>query len=132
MTAPDRITAITSSVTLSLADLARAIGVSGQVLSQWRKGKRTPHPDNLRALADWYVTHAGSVMDAAEDLRDLAVLLEDPERREKVVVHRPRPDTAASKGTPQPRKTAPPQLRQRRGCVTVAARALKRLARLGR
>lgn len=132
MTAQDRITTITSLVTPRLTDLARAVGVSAQVLSQRRAGKRTPHPDNLRALADWYVGHAERVLEAAADLRELANLLEDPEHRQKVVAVRPSPGSKPSNGTPPPKKTEQPQLRQRRGCVTVASRALKRLARLGR
>jgi transcriptional regulator with XRE-family HTH domain len=116
MTAPDRIIATTDLVTLRLSDLARVLGVTPQVLSQWRTGRRTPHPDNLRVLADWYLRHAQKLAGAAGDLRELADLLEDPVRREEIVVNRPRADSVPAKGGSAVRKTAPPQLRRRRGC----------------
>lgn len=129
MTAQDRIVATTNLVTLRLADLANVLGVTPQVLTQWRTGKRTPHPDNLRALADWYVRHGEKMMEAASRLRELAQLLEDPDRRKDVVVAPPRIDALASKGTSEWKKTDPPQLRSRRGCLAAAWRTLKWITR---
>ena len=99
-------------MTRSQKDLAAAIGVTPQVISQWRTGRRNPHPANLRELADWFEDQANRLSESADALRLLAQQLEDPERRTAVTSAENRAETSAERV----RKRDPPQLRQRSGC----------------
>lgn len=113
MTTDEVITRATDAARPRLSDLARDLGVSSQVLTQWRTGKRAPHPDNLEALARALRRQAERVVEEAAALEALAELLRDPEERERVV-----PQTATrSKPEDQKKPQATPQLRTREGCL---------------
>lgn len=53
-------------------EMAREVGVSRTTLHLWRRGERSPSPDNLRRLADVLERRAGGLRDIAERLREEA------------------------------------------------------------
>lgn len=115
MRADDVVRHATDLVTRTQKELARAIGVTPQVISQWRRGLRNPHPHNLRSLADWFENEAKQLSEAANALRRLAGNLEDPELREQVTSTEREKVPAAKRVRDSP----PPQFRQRSGCAWV-------------
>lgn len=114
VSASEMVRQVTDLVTLSQKDLARAIGVSARTISNWRTDARLPHPDNLRALADWLQRHAESILAGAAAMRHFADRLEHPmERRALADRIEPRPEAKPEQRVP---KGGPPQLRVRKGC----------------